>query len=171
MITHIVGNRPQFIKLAPLYRELEKAGYAQNIIHSGQHYDQNMSAVFFAELGIPEPYVNLSAGGGSHAQMTARGFRAAARASSAGRSMLCVMKAHSCPAHTGSAPGNASRTCSGEAAVRTYQGTPERSPGPARRRGRPGPGPWGRPGAGPRRQYPPPRRWPWDDAPHRGRTR
>ncbi len=72
MITHIVGNRPQFIKLAPLYRELEKAGYAQNIIHSGQHYDQNMSEVFFAELGIPEPYVNLSAGGGSHAQMTAR---------------------------------------------------------------------------------------------------
>lgn len=72
MITHIVGNRPQFIKLAPLYRELEKAGYAQNIIHSGQHYDENMSDVFFAELEIPAPEVNLLAGGGSHAGMTAK---------------------------------------------------------------------------------------------------
>lgn len=72
MITHIVGNRPQFIKLAPLYHELEKAGYEQNIIHSGQHYDENMSDVFFEELGIPAPYVNLGAGGGSHARMTAK---------------------------------------------------------------------------------------------------
>lgn len=72
MITHIVGNRPQFIKLAPLYHELERGGYEQNIIHSGQHYDENMSDVFFEELGIPAPSVNLSAGGGSHAQMTAK---------------------------------------------------------------------------------------------------
>ncbi len=72
MITHIVGNRPQFIKLAPLYHELEKAGCEQNIIHSGQHYDENMSDVFFQELDIPAPYVNLKAGGGSHAQMTAK---------------------------------------------------------------------------------------------------
>ena len=72
MITHIVGNRPQFIKLAPLYHALEKAGYEQNIIHSGQHYDENMSDVFFEELGIPAPYVNLKAGGGSHGQITAK---------------------------------------------------------------------------------------------------
>ncbi len=72
MITHIVGNRPQFIKLAPLYHELAKAGCGQSIIHSGQHYDENMSDVFFEELGIPAPDVNLCAGGGSHAQMTAR---------------------------------------------------------------------------------------------------
>lgn len=72
MITHIVGNRPQFIKLAPLYRELDRAGYQQNIIHSGQHYDENMSGIFFEELGIPSPYVNLEAGGGSHAQVTAK---------------------------------------------------------------------------------------------------
>lgn len=72
MITHIVGNRPQFIKLAPLYHALEKEGCEQCIIHSGQHYDENMSDVFFAELGIPAPRVNLSAGGGSHAQMTAK---------------------------------------------------------------------------------------------------
>ncbi len=72
MITHIVGNRPQFIKLAPLYRALEIAGCQQNIIHSGQHYDENMSNVFFEELGIPAPYLNLAAGGGSHAQVTAK---------------------------------------------------------------------------------------------------
>lgn len=72
MIAHIVGNRPQFIKLAPLYHELDRNGYEQNIIHSGQHYDENMSAVFFKELGIPEPCANLEAGGGSHAQMTAK---------------------------------------------------------------------------------------------------
>ena len=72
MITHIVGNRPQFIKLAALYHELDKEGYEQNIIHSGQHYDTNMSDVFFRELNIPEPYVNLAAGGGSHAQVTAK---------------------------------------------------------------------------------------------------
>lgn len=72
MVTHIVGNRPQFIKLAPLYHALWRAGYEQNIIHSGQHYDENMSDVFFEELEIPAPYVNLQAGGGSHAQMTAK---------------------------------------------------------------------------------------------------
>lgn len=72
MITHVVGNRPQFIKLAPLYDALEKTGCAQNIIHSGQHYDENMSDIFFQELGIPAPYVNLMAGGGSHAQVTAK---------------------------------------------------------------------------------------------------
>lgn len=72
MITHIVGNRPQFIKLAALYHELEKEGCEQNIIHSGQHYDENMSDVFFRELHIPKPYVNLASGGGSHAQVTAK---------------------------------------------------------------------------------------------------
>lgn len=72
MIMHIVGNRPQFVKLAPLYQALELVGYQQNIIHSGQHYDENMSDVFFEELGIPAPYLNLVAGGGSHAQVTAK---------------------------------------------------------------------------------------------------
>ena len=72
MITHIVGNRPQFIKLAALYHELDREGCEQNIIHSGQHYDENMSDIFFRELHIPKPYVNLAAGGGSHAQVTAK---------------------------------------------------------------------------------------------------
>ena len=72
MIVHIVGNRPQFIKLAPLSRELEKRNYEQCIIHSGQHYDANLSEIFFEELGIPKPYVNLQVGSGSHAEITSR---------------------------------------------------------------------------------------------------
>lgn len=71
MIVHLVGNRPQFIKLAPLYHELEKRNYEQCIIHSGQHYDADMSDIFFEELHIPQPYVNLRVGSGSHAEITA----------------------------------------------------------------------------------------------------
>ena len=72
MIIHVVGNRPQFIKLAPLYHELERRNYSQQIIHSGQHYDVNMSEVFFRELSIPQPDFNLKAGSGSHAEITSR---------------------------------------------------------------------------------------------------
>ncbi len=72
MIAHIVGNRPQFIKLAPLYHELQKRNYEQCIIHSGQHYDENLSKIFFEELDIPEPCVNLMIGSGSHAEITAK---------------------------------------------------------------------------------------------------
>lgn len=71
MIAHIVGNRPQFIKLAPLYHELQRRNYEQCIIHSGQHYDANLSDIFFEELKIPWPYANLQVGSGSHAQITA----------------------------------------------------------------------------------------------------
>ncbi len=72
MITHIVGNRPQFIKLAPLYHELQNRNYEQCIIHSGQHYDTNLSEIFFQELNIPKPCTNLMVGSGSHAEITAR---------------------------------------------------------------------------------------------------
>lgn len=72
MIAHIVGNRPQFIKLAPLYHELQKRNYEQCIIHSGQHYDMNLSDIFFEELDIPKPCENLMVGSGSHAEITAR---------------------------------------------------------------------------------------------------
>lgn len=72
MIVHIVGNRPQFIKLAPLHHEIERRNYDQCIIHSGQHYDANLSEIFFEELGIPKPYINLKVGSGSHAEITAR---------------------------------------------------------------------------------------------------
>lgn len=71
-IIHVVGNRPQFIKLAPLYHELERRGYEQYIIHTGQHYDENLSDIFFEELNIANPYVNLQIGSGTHAEMTAK---------------------------------------------------------------------------------------------------
>lgn len=70
MIMHIVGNRPQFIKLAPLTRELNNRGYEDRIIHTGQHYDENMSDVFFKELGIKKPYKNLNVGSGTHGEVT-----------------------------------------------------------------------------------------------------
>lgn len=70
-ILHIVGNRPQFIKLAPVSREFRKRGYSDIILHTGQHYDANMSEVFFEELSIPKPAVNLNIGSGSHAETTA----------------------------------------------------------------------------------------------------
>ncbi|MCY7292156.1 MAG: UDP-N-acetylglucosamine 2-epimerase, partial [Ferruginibacter sp.] len=60
-ILHIVGNRPQFIKLAVLYNELAKhGGIKQKIIHTGQHFSYNMSVVFFDELNIPHPTINFN---------------------------------------------------------------------------------------------------------------
>lgn len=60
-ILHIVGNRPQFIKLAVLYNELAKdSSLQQKIIHTGQHYSHNMSAIFFEELNIPQPDINFN---------------------------------------------------------------------------------------------------------------
>lgn len=70
-IMHIVGNRPQFIKLAPISRKLKSYQIEEVIIHTGQHYDENMSTIFFEELDIPLPKVNLNAGSGTHAQVTA----------------------------------------------------------------------------------------------------
>ncbi|MBR5937461.1 MAG: UDP-N-acetylglucosamine 2-epimerase (non-hydrolyzing) [Clostridiales bacterium] len=70
-IATIVGARPQFIKAAAGSRALRKF-HNEVLIHTGQHYDDNMSAVFFRELGIPEPDYNLGISGGSHAQMTSR---------------------------------------------------------------------------------------------------
>jgi len=70
-LLHIVGNRPQFIKLSPVLRASEKHGDMKNIVvHSGQHYDYNMSKVFFDELGIAEPDYNLNVGSGTHGIQT-----------------------------------------------------------------------------------------------------
>lgn len=71
-IVHIVGNRPQFIKLAPISRKLREFHIEETIIHTGQHYDENMSEVFFEELEIPQPKINLNVGSGTHAQVTAK---------------------------------------------------------------------------------------------------
>jgi UDP-N-acetylglucosamine 2-epimerase (non-hydrolysing) len=70
-ILHIVGTRPNFIKAAPVIHALKKLGVPQTVIHTGQHYDANMSEVFLAQLDMPLPDVNLGVGSGSHAQQTA----------------------------------------------------------------------------------------------------
>jgi UDP-N-acetylglucosamine 2-epimerase (non-hydrolysing) len=69
---HVVGARPNFPKLAPVYRAAISAGVRQLIVHTGQHYDDSLSAGFFRTLGIPKPDVNLAVGSGSHAVQTAR---------------------------------------------------------------------------------------------------
>ena len=63
-IVSIVGARPQFIKAAPVSESLREAGHQEFLIHTGQHYDYGMSRVFFEELGILEPDVNLEVGSG-----------------------------------------------------------------------------------------------------------
>lgn len=70
-ILHIVGNRPQFIKLAPFLEATYKYPEIQNIIlHSGQHYDYGMSRIFFEELGVTEVDYNLGVGAGTHGFQT-----------------------------------------------------------------------------------------------------
>ena len=73
-IVTIVGARPQFIKAAPVSRELKNPDLLlkEVMIHTGQHFDANMSDVFFNDLDIPTPDYNLSVSGGSHGHMTAR---------------------------------------------------------------------------------------------------
>ena len=70
----VAGARPNFMKLAPLVRALDarRDALAYRIVHTGQHYDREMSDVFFDELGIPKPDHHLGAGGGSHAEQTAK---------------------------------------------------------------------------------------------------
>jgi UDP-N-acetylglucosamine 2-epimerase (non-hydrolysing) len=67
----IVGARPNFMKAAPIHRAFEARGVPHEIIHTGQHYDDNMSKVFFDDLGMPKPSVYLGVGSGSHAVQTA----------------------------------------------------------------------------------------------------
>jgi UDP-N-acetylglucosamine 2-epimerase (non-hydrolysing) len=70
-ILHVVGARPNFVKVAPVMRALSaRDGITQTLVHTGQHYDAGMSDIFFEQLGIPKPHVNLAVGSGSHAQQT-----------------------------------------------------------------------------------------------------
>lgn len=66
----MVGARPQFIKAAPVSRALKSAGHREFLVHTGQHYDDRMSRVFFEELSLPTPAVNLEVGSGSHGWQT-----------------------------------------------------------------------------------------------------
>lgn len=71
-LLHVVGARPNFPKLAPVYREAQRVGFRQVVVHTGQHYDEALSESFFADLRIPPPDVNLAVGSLSHAAQTAR---------------------------------------------------------------------------------------------------
>jgi UDP-GlcNAc3NAcA epimerase len=71
-IVTVVGARPQFIKAAVLSDCLRRNTFHEVVVHTGQHYDDNMSAVFFHELGIPEPHYRLDVGSGPHGAQTAR---------------------------------------------------------------------------------------------------
>jgi UDP-N-acetylglucosamine 2-epimerase (non-hydrolysing) len=70
-IVHIVGARPNFMKMAPVHRSLAARDVAQRVVHTGQHYDDAMSKVFFRDLELPAPDVDLGVGSGSHARQTA----------------------------------------------------------------------------------------------------
>ena len=73
-IITVVGARPQIIKAAAISRAIENnfPQIEEIILHTGQHYDQNMSEVFFEELNIPKPTINLNVGSSSHGKQTAK---------------------------------------------------------------------------------------------------
>jgi UDP-N-acetylglucosamine 2-epimerase (non-hydrolysing)/UDP-GlcNAc3NAcA epimerase len=70
-ITSVIGNRPQFIKAAAVSRRLRE-NHDETLVHTGQHYDDEMSRVFFEELGVPAPDVELAVGSGTNTAQTAR---------------------------------------------------------------------------------------------------
>ena len=72
LITFVVGARPNFMKAAPVHRALEQAGVEVSLVHTGQHYDADMSGVFLDQLGLPKPDVFLGVGSGTHGQQTAK---------------------------------------------------------------------------------------------------
>ncbi|SRR5579871_118348 len=75
LVMNVVGARPNFMKIAPVAEALREAGVAQYLVHTGQHYDEKMSHLFFDELGIPTPDLNLEVGSGSQAAQTAEIMR------------------------------------------------------------------------------------------------
>ncbi len=71
-LTRVVGARPQFMQAAALRRELMRRGHREILVHTGQHYDEAMSRIFFDDLGLDRPDVNLEAGSGGHGAQTGR---------------------------------------------------------------------------------------------------
>jgi UDP-N-acetylglucosamine 2-epimerase (non-hydrolysing) len=80
LVVHVVGARPNFMKIAPLLSALARRGTPQRLVHTGQHFDEKMSGVFFEDLGLPRPDVFLGVGSGSHAEQTGRTMIALERA-------------------------------------------------------------------------------------------
>jgi UDP-N-acetylglucosamine 2-epimerase (non-hydrolysing) len=71
IVVHVVGARPNFVKAAPVISAMRDRGVEQRLVHTGQHYDPALSDVFFADLGMPSPDLNLGVGSGSQATQTA----------------------------------------------------------------------------------------------------
>ena len=74
-ITIVAGARPNFMKIAPIIHEIDRINQIQpkikfRLVHTGQHYDKNMSDSFFKQLNIPTPHINLNCGSGTHAEVT-----------------------------------------------------------------------------------------------------
>ena len=72
LVVHVTGARPNFPKAAPVLEALAGYEVEQLLVHTGQHYDDKMSDVFFRQLGIPKPDVNLGVGSGAHGAQTAK---------------------------------------------------------------------------------------------------
>ncbi len=72
LVCNVVGARPNFMKMAPVVLELKRRRIPQFLVHTGQHYDEGLSQVFFRDLGLPQPDVDLGVGSDSHARQTAR---------------------------------------------------------------------------------------------------
>jgi UDP-N-acetylglucosamine 2-epimerase (non-hydrolysing) len=70
-VLHITGARPNFPKAAPVLEALAERGVPQRLVHTGQHYDERLSDVFFRELGLPRPDINLGVGSSTHSKQTA----------------------------------------------------------------------------------------------------
>jgi len=75
-VIYVAGARPNFVKLSNILRESKNNNFSSLLVHTGQHYTQNMSNIFFEELGIDEPDINFDVGSGSHAQQTANIMKA-----------------------------------------------------------------------------------------------
>jgi UDP-N-acetylglucosamine 2-epimerase (non-hydrolysing) len=84
LVLHVVGARPNFMKVAPLMAALARRGVSRRLVHTGQHFDERMSGVFFEELGLPRPDEDLGVGSGSHGEQTGRVMIAFERALLAG---------------------------------------------------------------------------------------
>jgi len=73
LVVHVVGARPNYMKVAPVYAALERrGGVEQRLVHTGQHYDALLKDAFFAELPLPRPHIELEVGSGSHGEQTGR---------------------------------------------------------------------------------------------------
>ncbi len=75
----IIGARPQFVKMAPMVRALKAFDMEHKVLHTGQHYDYEMSKIFFEELGLTSPHHHFEVGSGSHGEQTAEIIRSRKR--------------------------------------------------------------------------------------------